>query len=172
MRQAIVGKDYSNQTITGLFEGYFESCTFTNTLFKDATINAVFKNCSANPITLQNTQIKKLHTPGTDNIRVIIDKPTFQPIHLAKVLIWKKHNHQSITKVIRDYANANLKGARKNTVLAACDYINAHPELSWADFLFNTKTPKAVWDLAEQYFANDPDILEQALEIRSIRWPS
>lgn len=170
MRQIIQSQDFTGQTFEKI-EGYYQNCIFNNVILK-GEIYCVWKDCTANPLTFENASIKRLHTPGTPLPNVIINKPSFQPIHLTKTLFQLFHNHQYITGKIRKYANAKLTGTTKTLVLNACTYIDNHPEMSWADFLFKAQTPKTVWHLAEKYFEDDPELLAFVLNVRSRRWPS
>ena len=168
MRDAIVDYDFSGRTLDNL-EGYYLNCIFNRCKFT-GKVNAVLKDCTAEGITFENASIIRLHTPGTALPDVTINKPTLQPLHLAKVIIWEQHNHQYITGIIRKQANEKLRGKFLTTVLRGCDYIDAHPEMSWRDFLFKTEVPKEMWDLAEDFFADYPTLRDFSLNIRRTRW--
>lgn len=172
MRTPIVGLDFTNKIVNNIFEGYYQNCKFDDTTFKDCTIDAVLKDCTVGKIILQNVKIERFWTPGTELPEVEIIKPSFQPLHLMKVYTKLFHNHQYITGKIRRYAKEHYTGTVLTRLLRGADYIDAHPELSWADFLFKTQVPKAMWFTAEEVFADHPELLEFSREIRRKRWES
>ena len=163
----IKGQLFENTTIENPTEEYL-NCGFTNVVFK-GKIDVVLDTCLVKSLTLEDPEIIRFETPNTPIPDIIIDKNTIQPIHFAKTILYLKHNHSFITDKMKSYANTVKDEKLRDAIFNSCQAIDEHPELSWNDFLVTE--PKEVWDLAEVFFADIPEIVTYAVNVREKRYP-
>lgn len=168
-RPKYIGQDFSGQELGGL-NGYYKNCNLSNCILS-GKIDAVLKDCIVTKITFNNVNIIRLHTPGTKLPNVIINKHSFQPLHWLKCNLWKQHSHEYNAGLMRKYAN-KLGGVSKSKIIKGADYIEAHKEMSWRDFLYSSQVPKDVWLMFEKYYEGDEEYIKYVREVIKIRYPN
>jgi len=161
------GEIFENTTIENP-TGDFEECIFISVIFK-GKVDCVWRKCLVKDVTLEDVEIIRWETPDTDISSIVFEKNVIEPVHWLKTILSLKHNHTFITSRMRNYASTLDDENLKDTIFFACQHIDDHPELSWNDFL---DVPKEVWDLAEKFFEDLPEIVTHAVNVREKRWPT
>ena len=162
-------KVFENETILNP-TGTYENCKFDNVTFK-GIIDCVLKNCIVIKCKFFEPEILRFETPGTDTMGITVVKRKFQPIHYVLTKVFFLHDHKFITDKMKGYA-LTIKDEDLDLyfkIIASANHIFAHKEQSWNDFLFSE--PKEVWDLAEKFFADVPEMIKVAVIVREKRWP-
>lgn len=163
-------EDFSDRTITNP-QGRFLNCLFSNTVL-EGRIDVVLKDCTVDSITFRQPEIIRFETPGTSLLDVRIEKRNVQPLHWLRTLFFLKHSHRFCAGRLRLHARRILPDNEtlSRTIMATAKRIDTRTDLSWHDFLLSE--PKEVWDLAEVFFGDLPEVLRHAVIVRESRWPN
>lgn len=131
----------------------------------------VLEDCRVESLTLERPEIIRFETPGTTLVDVRIERNSVQPIHWLRTIFFLKHNHAFCAGRLRRYARSirRTDPDLSRTISSTARRIEENVDLSWHDFLLSE--PKEVWDLAEVFFSDLPEVIAHAVIVRETRWP-
>ena len=108
-RQKHVNKSFVKQDFSGqVLYGYYNDCDFSNSDFRDSTIEIVAVDCKFDGSDFRKANIRRFYSPRSTFVGCKFEQPVTHGVyHKIKATFSVLHNHQIIAAIIRRWIYLN-----------------------------------------------------------------